>query len=62
MLQLLLQEKCLEFRASDGDEEQGRAHSCRTTVEPLLAMLQSSDDHADALETRQSPTVYLYKA
>ena len=34
---------------SHRDEEQGRAHASRAAVEPLLWVLQSSYDHADAL-------------
>lgn len=51
--------KCSDLRASNRDEEQGRAHSCRAAVEGLLAVFQSSDYHADALRAGQSIMAYL---
>lgn len=39
--------------ASDGDEQQGWAHASRATVEGLLTVSQSSDDHANSLRTAQ---------
>lgn len=51
--------KWSDLRASNRDEEQGRAHSCRAAVEGLLAVFQSSDYHADALRAGQSIMAYL---
>lgn len=51
--------KCSDLRASNRDEEQGRAHSCRAAVEGLLAVFKSSDYHADTLRAGQSIMAYL---
>lgn len=43
---------CFWRLTSYRDEKQGRTHSCRATVEPLLAVSQPADYHADALKRR----------